>query len=83
MDGVSLALSINPSSSWANSVKGAILCFSGKPHQARDALLTALRLNPHGPISVIPLTQIAISYYFEGNYLQAAEAARRAVSRSS
>jgi adenylate cyclase len=81
LDGVSLALSINPSSSWANSVQGAILLFSGQPYQARNALLTALRLNPRGPISVIPLTQIAVSYYFERDSLKAAEAARRAVSR--
>jgi adenylate cyclase len=80
-DGVSLALAINPNSSWANAVKGALLLFSCQPNQARDALSTALRLDPRGPISVLPLTQIAVSYYFEHDYPQAAEWARRAVSR--
>ena len=55
-DGVSIALAINPNSSWANAVKGALLLHSGQPAQAREALLTALRLDPHGPISVMPLT---------------------------
>ncbi|MGC1412217.1 MAG: winged helix-turn-helix domain-containing protein [Acetobacteraceae bacterium] len=80
-DGVSLALALNPNSSWANAVKGALLLFSCQPSQARNALSTALRLDPRGPISVLPVTQIAVSYYFEHDYPQAAEWARRAVSR--
>ena len=79
---MSIALAINPNSSWAHAVKGALLLHSGQPSQARDALSTALRLDPHGPISVMPLTQIAGSYYFERDYLEAAVAARRAVTRS-
>jgi adenylate cyclase len=81
-DGVSIALAINPNSSWAHAVKGALLLHSGRPSQARDALSTALRLDPHGPISVMPLTQIAGSYYFERDYPEAAVAAQRAVTRS-
>ncbi len=42
-DGVSLALALNPNSSWANAVKGALLLFSCQPSQARNALSTALR----------------------------------------
>ena len=45
-DAVSQALAINPNSSWANAVKGALLLFSCQPTQARDALSTALRLDP-------------------------------------
>jgi tetratricopeptide (TPR) repeat protein len=80
-DRVSLALSINPSSVWANQAKGAHLLFSGRPAEARHMLSTALRLDPHGPTQGISLTQIAASYYFEGQYLQAQDAAQRAVSR--
>jgi len=80
-EGVSLALAINPNSTWANAVKGAYLLFTGQPSQAREALVTALRLDPRGPISVLPLTQIAVSYYFERDYEQSADAARRAVVR--
>jgi adenylate cyclase len=81
-DGVSIALAINPHSSWANAVKGALLLHSGQPSQAREALLIALRLDPHGPISVISLTQMAGSYYLERNYPEAVAVARRAVTRS-
>jgi adenylate cyclase len=80
-DAVSQALAINPNSSWANAVKGALLLFSCQPTQARDALSTALRLDPRGPISVLPLTQMAVSYYFGHEYPQAAEWGRRAASR--
>ena len=80
-DAVSQALAINPNSSWANAVKGALLLFSCQPTQARDALSTALRLDPRGPISVLPLTQMAVSYYFGHDYPQAAEWGRRAASR--
>jgi adenylate cyclase len=80
-DAVSQALAINPNSSWANAVKGALLLFSRQPTQARDALSTALRLDPRGPISVLPLTQIAVSYYFGHDYPQAVEWGNRAASR--
>ena len=47
--GVELALSINPNSSLANAAKGAMLLYSGQRSQAREALSTALRLDPYGP----------------------------------
>jgi adenylate cyclase len=80
-DSVSLALAINPNSSWAHAAKGALTLFTDQPSQARDMLSNALRLDPRGPISVLPLSQIAASYYFERNYQEAMAAARRAVSR--
>jgi adenylate cyclase len=78
---ISLAVAINSNSSLANGVKGAFLLFNGQPSEAREALLTALRLDPRGPTSAVPLTQVAVSYYFERDYPQALEAAQRAVSR--
>ena len=80
-DSVLLALAINPNSSWAHAAKGALTLFTDRPYQAREMLSNALRLDPRGPISVLPLSQIAASYYFERNYQEAMAAARRAVSR--
>jgi adenylate cyclase len=78
---VSLALEINPNSFYANATKGMLLVFSGHPKESRDVLLTALRLNPHDPAYAFVLLHIAISFYFERDYLKAEEAARRAISR--
>lgn len=80
-DGVLRALAINPNSTWAHAAHGAQLLFSGHYREARTAFSAALRLDPHGPISVIPLTQVAMSYYLEGNYPEAADAARRVTFR--
>jgi adenylate cyclase len=78
---VSLALEINPNSVWAHWVRGALLVYTGRPSEGRTAMLTSLRLNPCDPVNMIPLSQIAVSYYFENDYPQALEAALRVLSR--
>jgi adenylate cyclase len=75
-----LALDINPSSSWANYAKGQSLLFGGRPSEARDPLLMALRLDPRGPITVHFMMLLMVSYYFERDYVRAAEAGLRLVS---
>ena len=79
--GVELALSINPTSSLANAAKGAILLYSGQRPQAREALSTALRLDPNGPLSAVSLSQIACLDYLDGDYPQATKIAQGVVSR--
>ena len=56
-------------------------CYSADVSWRRDRVGAALRLDPSGPISVMPLTQVAMSYYLEGDYPEAADAARRAAFR--
>jgi TolB-like protein len=80
-DGLLHALAINPNSTWAHAAHGATLLFSGHFQEARTAHGVALRLDPSGPVSVFPLSQIALSYYLEGNYSEAVNAARRAAFR--
>jgi adenylate cyclase len=77
-----LALAISPHLDRAVSLKGGILIFNGQAAEGRNALLTALRLNPRDPGRIVSrLNTIAISYYYEGDYAAAAEAARRAMAR--
>jgi hypothetical protein len=76
-----MALGINPNSPWANRVLGSLLVFGGRPSEGRDALLTAMRLSPRHPANAIPMAQIAASYYFERDYENASESAKRAVAR--
>jgi adenylate cyclase len=75
-----LALDINPSSSWAHYAKGQSLLFGGHPAEGREPLLMALRLDPRGPITVHFMMLLMVSYYFEGDYVRAAEAGMRLVS---
>jgi adenylate cyclase len=81
LERVSLAMRINPNSVWAYCVKGAVLLFSGRPLQARAAMLAALRLSPRDSLNSLPSMQIGVSYYFERDYLHAQEAFKRAISR--
>ena len=78
---IARAIRVNPNSSRANGVKGAFLLFDGHPLEARESLLTALRLNPRDSNNAILRHQIAISYYFEREYAKAAEAARHAIAQ--
>jgi adenylate cyclase len=80
LEHVSIALADNPNSPWANLVNGLTLPSTGKLHEARDALLTALRLNPRDQTNKITARQIAPTYYFERNYLSAVDTARGAIS---
>jgi adenylate cyclase len=80
-DGMLLAVALNPNSSWAHAAMGSYWLFAGQPSQAREALLTALRLNTRDPLNAVPPIQVSLSYYFERDYANAAEAARRAVAQ--
>jgi Flp pilus assembly protein TadD len=75
------ALAINPNSAWAHFAKGDILLFDGHPAEARDALTTALRLDPRGPFASLFLSFLAMTYYLEGDYILAAETGERTVAR--
>jgi adenylate cyclase len=80
-DRISLAMALNANSSWAHTVQGVFLVYSGQTAQGRKAALTALRLSPRDPTNISPFAIIFLSYYFERDYLDALEAARRALSR--
>jgi adenylate cyclase len=75
-----LALAKNPNSPWANGIHAALLVFGGHPKEGRDAVLTTLRLSPHDPRDANLRGHIVLSHYFEGDYLAAAEAAKRAIA---
>ena len=75
-----LALAHNPNSPWANGIKGALLIFGGQPEEGRDAVLASLQLSPHDPRDAHLRSQIAVSHYFERDYVATVAAARHAIA---
>jgi TolB-like protein len=73
------ALAINPNCADAFGVRGAALVFSGERTEGRASLERYLRLSPRDPARPIRQSQIAASYYLEGDYQRAAQLAERTV----
>jgi adenylate cyclase len=78
---VSLALSINPNSAFANYIKGGALGLVGRPSEGRPFIVAALRLDPRSPHSITFLSALTALYYGEHNYLRAVETGQRATAR--
>jgi adenylate cyclase len=74
------ALAVNPNSARACRGKAAPFLWRGHPAKGRDVLLAALRLNPRGETAARVRAQIAMSYYLEGDYISAVDAAKQAVA---
>ncbi len=76
----SLADACGANSAWVNGIKGALLAMSGNASEGRDAMRTALRLNPHDSRNSRFASTIAASYYLEHDYVAAIEAAKWAIT---
>ena len=75
------AIALNPNSTQAIAALGAATLWGGRPSEARDVLLKALRLNPRDPLNATLPFNFFWSYYFERDYANAAEVARRAAAQ--
>jgi adenylate cyclase len=73
------ALKRNPNLMQAHQAKGMALLFGGRPAEGREALRECLRLSPRDQQRPLILCQVAMSYYFEGEYERAAGAAQHVV----
>ncbi len=76
-----LALDSNVNSPLAHGIKGILLAWNGQTVEGRQEMLVALRLNPHDARNARIDSNIAISYHYEGDYRNAAVAAKRVVRR--
>jgi adenylate cyclase len=74
------ALAVNPNNARAFRGKAAPLLYRGHPAEGRAVLFIALRLNPRGETAARVRAQIAMSYYFEGDYIRAVDAAKQAIA---
>jgi DNA-binding winged helix-turn-helix (wHTH) protein/TolB-like protein len=75
------ALSFAPSCASALGVKGAALLSMGRRAEGREAIGKFLQLSAHDPIRPVRLTQVATSYYLDGNYDEAARTTKRIIRR--
>jgi adenylate cyclase len=73
------AILVDPNYAGAHIIKGANLIYSGRTGEGREAEMTALRLNPRDPLGLGMRLMVAISYYFERDYENAAGIARSAI----
>jgi len=76
-DYVEQALQIHPNCAFAHQIKGWLMIFSGRPAEGREAVRLRIRLDPWRRPADNIRCNIATSYYFEGDYENAACAATR------
>jgi DNA-binding winged helix-turn-helix (wHTH) protein/tetratricopeptide (TPR) repeat protein len=75
------ALSFAPGCASALGVKGAALISIGRRAEGREAIGKFLQLSTHDPIRPVRLTQVATSYYLDGNYEHSATTTKRIIRR--
>jgi adenylate cyclase len=73
------AISVNPNDFGAHLGRGRALAFGGRPAEAEEPLLIALRLSPRDPLKSSALNTLAIARYFRGDYAEAAKLEQRAI----
>jgi adenylate cyclase len=74
------ALSLNPNCAYARWAMGAVLVFTGRTAEGREALAEFERLSPRDSNIVAAHRQIAISHYVDRNYTRCLEVVRRQLS---
>lgn len=72
-----LAVSLDPNSARAYGYQGATRAFGGRPGEAIEPLLTALRLSPFDPLKANWLHHLGRAYYGIGDYPAAVATARQ------
>jgi adenylate cyclase len=71
------ALSITPNLSEAHSIKGLVLAMTGRSEEGITSLRAGMRLDPLNPMAPLRQSQLALAFYFAGDYEAAAEEAQR------
>jgi adenylate cyclase len=73
------AIAVNPNDVWGHHVKGRVLALAGRPDEAQEPLLTAIRLSPRDPLKAFRFGILAVSHYLSRDYAKAAEVAQQAI----
>ncbi len=70
-----------PDLPWALGVQGSTEHYAGRRAKGRSLLSRSIAAAPRDPRAAVLMTQIAVSYYLEGDYRRAVEQAVRVLSR--
>ena len=73
------AISVNPNDFSAHLGRGRALAFGGRPDEAEEPLLIALRISPRDPLKSSALNTLAVARYYRGDYVEAAKLEQRAI----
>jgi adenylate cyclase len=73
------AILVDPNYAGAHIIKGGNLIYSGRTREGREVEMAALRLNPRDPMGLGMRLMVAISYYYERDYQNAAGTVRSAI----
>ncbi|HME20938.1 MAG TPA: winged helix-turn-helix domain-containing tetratricopeptide repeat protein [Acetobacteraceae bacterium] len=73
------AISVNPNDFHAYLGRARALAFGGRPAEAEEPLLTALRLSPRDPLRSSAINTLAVARYFRADYAEAAKLEQRAI----
>lgn len=73
------AIAVNPNNFGAYLGRARAFASGGRPAEAEEPLLIALRLSPRDPLRSSALNTLAFARYFSGDYAEAAKLAQRAI----
>lgn len=74
-------LIVKPNCASALGVQGAALISTGRRREGRAAIRKFLSLSPYDPVRPVRLTQVATSYYLDGDYTEAVKIAKQVTRR--
>ena len=77
---INRAVELGPNNARARGVRGAILCFNGRPEEGAEEVKTALRLSPRDRFRFFFFHELALCQYTARDYAAAAESAMNAIA---
>ena len=78
LEALDRSLALSPSSALAFGFSSIIRAWIGDDVTSVEHAWTGIRLSPYDPLIYLPYVGLAYSYFFVGNFVEAASAARRA-----
>ena len=78
LEALDRSLTLSPSSALAYGFSSIVRAWRGDDSIAVDHAATGIRLSPYDPLIYLPYIGLAYSHFFVGNFVEAANAARRA-----
>jgi TolB-like protein len=82
LEALDRSLALSPSSALAFGFSSIIRAWMGEDATAVEHARVGIRLSPYDPLIYLPYVGLAYAYFFSGDFMEAASAARRASAAS-